>query len=337
MSFCFSSEEIKRQWEEKKTNQVQATCKVSQCARLLLHLCWRSVKTDIFFTLCGILLTLAQHTGPLLALREAWRRRVCRFGPSTSGGSAARPLRGCWRGSARMAASWWGTATRCRASTACVWGERRIRIIVLPEHLACIVRDELLTWRRLSPCLQQQINQLQLLYFCFFAVKIVSAFVKTDISFSFIINQWDKNVRFSINVSSKFVNFMTWRFSRKTPFVHTYRLAHSADGWCLQVSERQTASRSNTRRRMHVHTHTRTLSLSRSSRDELRCDSMFPRLCDQQDSGVRLQAFRTVAALIEHYRRGSASGVTLPPLTQPLDRTQIQGLNHGQGRTRAQR
>lgn len=50
-----------------------------------------------------------------------------------------------------------------------------------------------------------------------------------------------------------------------------------------------------------------------------------------------LQAFRTVGALIEHYRSGSASGVTLPPLTHPLDKTRIQCLNHGEGRTRAQR
>lgn len=32
-----------------KANQTQAACKVSQCAWLLLHLCWRSVKTRIFF------------------------------------------------------------------------------------------------------------------------------------------------------------------------------------------------------------------------------------------------------------------------------------------------
>ncbi|XP_075876794.1 SH2 domain-containing protein 1A-like [Nelusetta ayraudi] len=69
---------------------------------------------------------------------------------------------------------------------------------------------------------------------------------------------------------------------RKTPLVHTYRLAHTADGWCLQ------------------------------------------------DSGVMLQAFRTVGALIEHYRSGSTSGVTLPPLTHPLDKTRIQCLNHGE-------
>lgn len=142
-----------------KTNQTQATCKVSQCAWLLLHLCWRSVKTNIFFSaLCGNFHTLAQHIEPSVALREAWSRRVRRFGPSTSGESGARPQRGCWRGSDKRAASCWGTATRCRASTVCVWGELWTRpnfmIIVLLEHFACIVGGKLLTWKKLELCLQ---------------------------------------------------------------------------------------------------------------------------------------------------------------------------------------
>lgn len=60
-------------------------------------------------------------------------------------------------------------------------------------------------------------------------------------------------------------------------------------------------------------------------------------LRDQQDSEVRLPAFRTVEALIEHYRRGTACGVSVAPLTDPLDRTQIQHISQGQGRAHVNR
>ncbi|TMS10333.1 SH2 domain-containing protein 1A [Larimichthys crocea] len=62
---------------------------------------------------------------------------------------------------------------------------------------------------------------------------------------------------------------------RRAPYVHTYRLVRSADGWCLQ------------------------------------------------DSGVRLQSFRTLETLIENYRRVAASSVNIAPLTDPLDKTQL--------------
>lgn len=114
--------------------------------------------TFFFSALCGNFHTPAQHIEPSVALREAWSRRVRRFGPSTSGESGARPQRGCWRGSDKRAASCWGTATRCRASTVCVWGELWTRpnfmIIVLLEHFACIVGGKLLTWKKLELCLQ---------------------------------------------------------------------------------------------------------------------------------------------------------------------------------------
>ncbi|XP_059201008.1 SH2 domain-containing protein 1A-like [Centropristis striata] len=61
---------------------------------------------------------------------------------------------------------------------------------------------------------------------------------------------------------------------RRAPYVHTYRLVRSADGWCLQ------------------------------------------------DSGVR--CFRTLERLIECYRRGAARDVSIAPLTDPLDKTQLQ-------------
>ncbi|XP_070701699.1 SH2 domain-containing protein 1A-like isoform X2 [Pempheris klunzingeri] len=69
---------------------------------------------------------------------------------------------------------------------------------------------------------------------------------------------------------------------RKAPFVHTYRLVRSPDGWCLQ------------------------------------------------DSGVRLQSFRTLETLIESYRRNPASDVSVAPLTDPLDKTQLQHMSSGQ-------
>uniref|UniRef100_A0A3Q3IKR5 SH2 domain-containing protein n=1 Tax=Monopterus albus TaxID=43700 RepID=A0A3Q3IKR5_MONAL len=43
-----------------------------------------------------------------------------------------------------------------------------------------------------------------------------------------------------------------------------------------------------------------------------------------QDSGVRLQRFRTLETLIESYRRGTASGPCIASLTDPLDKTQLQ-------------
>nr|XP_046263262.1 SH2 domain-containing protein 1A-like isoform X2 [Scatophagus argus] len=70
---------------------------------------------------------------------------------------------------------------------------------------------------------------------------------------------------------------------RKTPFVHTYRLVHSSDGWCLQ------------------------------------------------DSGVRLQSFRTLESLIESYRRLAVCDVSIAPLTDPLDKTQLQHISPEQG------
>ncbi|XP_070775751.1 SH2 domain-containing protein 1A-like [Enoplosus armatus] len=69
---------------------------------------------------------------------------------------------------------------------------------------------------------------------------------------------------------------------RKAPFVHTYRLVCSTDGWRLQ------------------------------------------------DSGVRLQSFRTLETLIESYRRGAASDASIAPLTDPLDKTQLQCISLGQ-------
>ncbi|XP_034411788.1 SH2 domain-containing protein 1A-like [Cyclopterus lumpus] len=60
---------------------------------------------------------------------------------------------------------------------------------------------------------------------------------------------------------------------RKAPFVHTYRLVRSANGWCLQ------------------------------------------------DPRVRPQSFGTLETLIENYRRGD---VAVAPLTEPLDKTQLQ-------------
>ncbi|KAI3375254.1 hypothetical protein L3Q82_021759 [Scortum barcoo] len=66
---------------------------------------------------------------------------------------------------------------------------------------------------------------------------------------------------------------------RKAPFVHTYRLVHSTDGWCIQ------------------------------------------------GSGIRQQSFRSLETLIESYRRGTASDVSVPPLTAPLDKTQLQNIS----------
>ncbi|XP_044074970.1 SH2 domain-containing protein 1A-like [Siniperca chuatsi] len=69
---------------------------------------------------------------------------------------------------------------------------------------------------------------------------------------------------------------------RKAPFVHTYRLVHSTDGWCLK------------------------------------------------DSEVKPQSFRTLETLIENYRGGAASDVSIAPLIDPLDKTQLQYVNLGQ-------
>lgn len=56
-------------------------------------------------------------------------------------------------------------------------------------------------------------------------------------------------------------------------------------------------------------------------------------LCVIQDSGVKRQKFRTLETLIEHYRSGAPSDVSVPPLTDPLDKTQIQCICSGQGIT----
>ncbi|XP_074506529.1 SH2 domain-containing protein 1A-like [Sebastes fasciatus] len=69
---------------------------------------------------------------------------------------------------------------------------------------------------------------------------------------------------------------------RKAPFVHTYRLVRSTDGWCLQ------------------------------------------------DSEVRLQSFRTLETLLESCRTGAVSDVGIAPLTDPLDKAQLQYTSFGQ-------
>ncbi|KAF1383412.1 hypothetical protein PFLUV_G00131640 [Perca fluviatilis] len=70
---------------------------------------------------------------------------------------------------------------------------------------------------------------------------------------------------------------------RRAPFVHTYRIVRSAEGWCLQ------------------------------------------------DLGVRLRlSFRNLETLIESYRRGTGSDVGIAPLTNPLDKTQLQYTSFGQ-------
>uniref|UniRef100_UPI0037E78379 SH2 domain-containing protein 1A-like isoform X2 n=1 Tax=Semicossyphus pulcher TaxID=241346 RepID=UPI0037E78379 len=69
---------------------------------------------------------------------------------------------------------------------------------------------------------------------------------------------------------------------RKAPYVHTYRLVQSSEGW-----------------RLHL-----------------------------QHSGVRQQTFRTLETLIERYRRDA--DVSVAPLTDPLDKTQIQEISSGQ-------
>ncbi|XP_028328663.1 SH2 domain-containing protein 1A-like [Gouania willdenowi] len=63
---------------------------------------------------------------------------------------------------------------------------------------------------------------------------------------------------------------------RKTPFVHTYRLLNSADGWYMPESE------------------------------------------------VPLPRFRTLESLIETYRRAPFTDVSMPRLTDPLEKTQLQ-------------
>ncbi|KAK2895646.1 hypothetical protein Q8A73_015134 [Channa argus] len=66
---------------------------------------------------------------------------------------------------------------------------------------------------------------------------------------------------------------------RKAPFVHTYRLVHSTDGWSLECS------------------------------------------------GVRQHSFRQLETLIESYRTGIVSGVSIIALTDPLDKTHLQDTN----------
>ncbi|KAM6990045.1 SH2 domain-containing protein 1A-like [Tautogolabrus adspersus] len=48
-----------------------------------------------------------------------------------------------------------------------------------------------------------------------------------------------------------------------------------------------------------------------------------------QDSGDRQQTFRTLETLIESYRRARCD-VSIAPLTEPLDKTQIQNISSGQ-------
>eukprot|EP00064_Thunnus_orientalis_P015437 superscaffoldBa00002860_g15489 len=43
-----------------------------------------------------------------------------------------------------------------------------------------------------------------------------------------------------------------------------------------------------------------------------------------QSSGIRLPSCRTLETLIENLRSGTASDVGLVPLTDPLDKTQLQ-------------
>ncbi|KAK6310990.1 SH2 domain-containing protein 1A [Coregonus clupeaformis] len=62
---------------------------------------------------------------------------------------------------------------------------------------------------------------------------------------------------------------------RRTPYVHTYRIHHSSEGWTLQLSP-----------------------------------------------GEMLQCFGTLEKLIESCRAGVAAD-SLPPLTHPLDKTQL--------------
>lgn len=60
---------------------------------------------------------------------------------------------------------------------------------------------------------------------------------------------------------------------------------------------------------------------------------LFMLLCLIQDSGVKQQKFRTLERLIEHYRSRAPSDVAVPPLTDPLDKTEIQCICSGQGIT----
>ncbi|KAM7401184.1 hypothetical protein PAMA_005395 [Pampus argenteus] len=48
-----------------------------------------------------------------------------------------------------------------------------------------------------------------------------------------------------------------------------------------------------------------------------------------QVSGIRLQSFRTLETLIESFRGDTAPRVGLVPLTDPLDKTQLQDLGNG--------
>ncbi|XP_056913127.1 SH2 domain-containing protein 1A-like isoform X2 [Takifugu flavidus] len=49
-----------------------------------------------------------------------------------------------------------------------------------------------------------------------------------------------------------------------------------------------------------------------------------------QEPGGRQQIFRTLETLIEHYRRGLTSEVQVPPLTDPLDKTEIEYTSFGE-------
>ncbi|XP_070989435.1 SH2 domain-containing protein 1A-like isoform X1 [Oncorhynchus clarkii lewisi] len=72
---------------------------------------------------------------------------------------------------------------------------------------------------------------------------------------------------------------------RKTPYVHTYRIHHSSEGWTLQLSP-----------------------------------------------GKMLQCFGTLEKLIESCREGVGAD-SIPPLTHPLDKTQLRDERLRSGRT----
>ncbi|XP_029499013.1 SH2 domain-containing protein 1A-like isoform X2 [Oncorhynchus nerka] len=71
---------------------------------------------------------------------------------------------------------------------------------------------------------------------------------------------------------------------RKTPYVHTYRIHHSSEGWTLQLS-----------------------------------------------SGQMLQCFGSLEKLIEGCREGVGAD-SIPPLTHPLDKTQLRDERLRSGR-----
>lgn len=156
----------KRQGEEKrqkKTNQAQATCKVSQCARLLQHLCWRSVKTDIFFhALWHVAHTCTEHRAAQSTFARPGRSmesegvQIWPFYFGRIGSQATERIleRFGQDGSflLRDSDTVQGLYCLCVRWAANPLPRPYFLIIVLPEHFACIVRDKLLTWRKFSPC-----------------------------------------------------------------------------------------------------------------------------------------------------------------------------------------